>query len=269
MVKFGINIWSYPYPAEVGVEDAMAHAAKAGYQGLEPTLDTEDLESFSTEKWERIRTKANQLNLEIPSISTGLFWQHNAIIEPEAALRVVEAECQAAKIVGAQVVLVVPGTAVPDLSYEEHFKRAADWLCKAASIAREHGVKIGVENVWNRIFPGPLDFLKLLDMVGDESVGVYFDAGNTLPHSLPEHWIPLLGKRILQVHVKDYCITAGGLTRGFGIPFNGDVNWPAVRKALVEIDYEGYLLPEVPPYPGDPYKAAEDALSSLRKIFNR
>jgi len=267
MVKFGVNIWSYPYPAEVSIEKAMGHAAEVGYQGFEPALDTGDLESFSTEKWAQIKTKANQLKLEIPSIATGLFWQYNAITEPEAALKVVEAECQAAQIVGAQVVLVVPGTAVPDLSYEEHFRRAADWLRKAASIAREYGVKIGVENVWNRIFPGPLDFLKLLDMVGDDSVGVYFDAGNTLPHSLPEHWIPLLGKRILQVHVKDYCITAGGLTRGFGIPLNGDVNWPAVRKALVEIDYEGYLLPEVPPYPGDFYKAAEDALNSLKKIF--
>lgn len=267
MVKFGVNIWSYPYPNRVGVEDALAHAAEAGYQGFEPALEAEDVESFSKEKWEKIRSKAKQLGLEIPSISTGLFWQHNPLINPETSLDIVEAECKAAKIVGAQVVLVVPGTAVPYLSYEEHFKRAADWLRKVAPIAKEYGVKIGVENVWNGIFPGPLDFLKLLDMVGDESVGIYFDVGNTLPHSLPEHWIPLLGKRILQVHVKDYYTVAGGLTRGFGIPLNGDVNWPAVRDALVKIDYEGYFLSEVPPYPGDPYKAAEDALNSLRKIF--
>jgi hexulose-6-phosphate isomerase len=267
MVKFGVNIWSYSYPSRVSVEDALAHAAEVGYQGFEPALEAEEVEAFSAGKWERLKAKAEELRLEIPSISTGLFWQHNVITEPEAALRVLETECKAAKIVGAQVVLVVPGTAVPELDCEEHFKRAADWLRKAAPIAKEYGVKIGVENVWNRIFPGPLDFLKLLDMVSDESVGVYFDVGNTLPHSLPEHWIPLLGKRILQVHVKDYCITAGGLTRGFGIPLNGDVNWTAVRKALVGIDYEGYLLPEVPPYPGDPYKAAEDALNSLKKVF--
>ena len=57
MVKFGINIWSYPYPAKVGVEDAMAHAAKAGYQGSEPALDTEDLKPFSGENGSESRLR--------------------------------------------------------------------------------------------------------------------------------------------------------------------------------------------------------------------
>ena len=262
MVTLWTNICSYPI--EAGVEDVMAHPAKMGYRGFEPALAIDGVKSFPAKKWKCCETQVERLRLEILIVSVGLFWQ---IAELETALPVLE-EFKVAKAAGMRAVFVLPNAAPLDSSPEGRLKRTADWLRKAASIAREHGIKIGLENVWNRIFPGPLDFLKLLDMVGDESVGVYFDAGNTLPHSLPEHWIPLLGKHILQVHVKDYCMAAGGLMRGFGIPYNGDVNWPAVWEALVGIGYEGYILPEVPPYSGDPYKAAEDALSSLRKIFN-
>jgi len=260
-MHFGINTWSYP--ESVPLEKALEHAKSVGYEGFQVAVTEDDLKSFLEDKWKRIKDIADKTGIEIPSVSTGLFWQCNFMTQPQEALKIVEAECHAARILGAKLILVVPGTGVSELSYEEHFTRVTAALKEAGKIGREYGVRIGLENVWNRIFAGPLEFKRLIDEINDEWVGAYFDAGNTLPHSLPEHWIRLLNEKILEVHVKDYAMWKGA----FGIPLNGDVNWPAVRKALEDIGYDGYLLPEIPPYPGDPYEAAEDALRALQEIF--
>ncbi len=267
MFKLGINTWSYPKTLDVS--KVIEHAAKTGFEGFEPAITLEDLEAFGTgdfdKKWKSISEQANSLGISIPSVATGLFWRFNWIQEEsvEKALKVVEAEAKAASIVGAKVILVVPGVGVSELGYEEHFTRAVNALSKATRIARDYGVKIGLENVWNRVFAGPLEFKKLLDSLDPDVFGAYFDAGNTLPHSLPEHWIDVLRDRILQVHVKGFSMAE----LRFGIPLFGDINWVTVRKKLEEIGYRGFIIAEVPPYRGDPYKAAEDTFTSLKKIF--
>jgi len=260
-MHFGINTWSYP--ESVPLEEALKHAKSAGYEGFQVAVTEDDPKSFSEEKWKKIKDTADEIRIDIPSVSTGLFWQYNFMTQPEEALKIVEAECHAARILGAKLIPVVPGTGVAELTYEEHFTRATKALKEAGKIGREYGIRIGIENVWNRIFAGPLEFRRLIDEVDDKWVQAYFDVGNTLPHSLPEHWIQILNEKIIEVHVKDYAMWKGA----FGIPLNGDVNWSGVRKALEDIGYNGYILPEVPPYPGDPYEAAEDSRRALQKIF--
>ena len=265
MFRLGINTWSYP--KTIPLEKQVEHAAKTGFEAYEPPLNLEDLEKHgSTEfraKWEKLRETAETHNIKIPSVATGLYWRYNWATDPDKAMKVLEAEAHAANILGANLILVVPGTGVPELGYEEMIEKVAKALSRAEKIAREYGVKIGLENVWNRFLAGPLEFKMLLDKLDPEVFGAYFDAGNTLPHSLPEHWIRVLGRRILQVHVKGFNMAE----LRFGIPLYGDINWEQVKKALQDIGYDGYILAEVPPYRGDPYKAVEDTYSSMKKIF--
>jgi len=266
-MKFGINVWSYP--KSLPLEEAMAHAASIGYDAFEVALTLEDWEHWDSpgwvKKWGAIKERGKELGISIPSVATGLFWRFNMLTQPQDALKVVRMECEAAELLGAKLILVVPGVGVPDLSYREHIKRAAAVLKEAGKLAAAHKVFIGVENVWNRAFAGPLEFEMLLDEVGHERIGAYLDVGNVLPHSLPEHWIEVLGKRILQVHVKDYSVAKGT----FGVPLSGDVNWSNVRRALAAVNYNGYVVCEVPPYPGDAYQAAEDAQNALREVFGK
>lgn len=89
-------------------------------------------------------------------------------------------------------------------------------------------------------------------------VGVYFDVGNTLATSYPEHWIPVLGEHIKRVHFKDYRRAVGSVD-GFCDLLSGDVEWPAVVKALKEVGYNGWIAPEmIPPVPF--YKHAPEIL---------
>ncbi len=265
MFRLGINTWSYP--KTLSLEEQIAHAAKTGFEAFEPPLTQEDLELHSTgglrKKWNAIRENAETHGIKIPSVATGLYWKYNWAVEPDKALKVLETEAHVANIVGAGLVLVIPGTGVPELRYEEMIERVSSALRKAEKIARDYGVRVGLENVWNRFLAGPLEFKMLLDKLDPDVFGAYFDAGNTLPHSLPEHWIRMLGKRIFQVHVKGFSMAE----LRFGIPLFGDINWKQVRRALEEIGYHGYVLAEVPPYRGDQYKAVEDTYTSMKKIF--
>jgi len=266
-ISFGVNVWSFPHGTSV--IEAMKKTAEIGFEGFEVAVVQEDLARFGSstwrEKWTQIKVEADNLNLKMPSVATGLFWKYNMILEEQKreALKVIEVECEVASILNAEVILVVPGVGLPKLTYEKHFTRAVEALKEAAKIAKKHDVKIGVENVWNRVFAGPLEFKKLIDEVNDERVRVYFDIGNTLPHSLPEHWIRMLKKHIIQLHVKDFNMKE----LRFGIPLTGSVNWIEVRKALSEVKYNGFMVAEVPPYLGNPYKAIYDTYTSLRSIF--
>lgn len=72
--------------------------------------------------------------------------------QPQEALKIVEAECRAAHILRANLILVVPGIGVSELSYKEHFARAMAALREAGKIGRKCGVRIGLENVWDCVF---------------------------------------------------------------------------------------------------------------------
>jgi hexulose-6-phosphate isomerase len=89
----------------------------------------------------------------------------------------------------------------------------------------------------------PLEFCAFVDSFKSEAVGAYFDVANVLEFGYPQDWIRILSHRIKSIHFKDYKTSVGG-TRAFCNPFDGNVNWVAVRRALEEIHYAGYVVAE-------------------------
>ncbi len=265
MYRFGVNIWSIPRNLR-DPYSFMEKAKELGYEGVELAVGEEDLgrdQEALRREWAKVKEHASSLGIDIPSIASSLYWKYNMVLNEDLALRVIEVQCKVASILGARVILVVPGVAVSELDYREHFNRVVKALRKASRIAREYSVVIGLEPVWNRLFPSPLEYEELLNSIGEDNVGVYFDVGNTLPHSLPEHWIGILGKRIVQVHVKDFNMEK----LFFGIPGSGSVNWNAVKNALDRVGYNGYLVAEVPWDEKEPYKPLALTLERLRELF--
>ena len=85
----------------------------------------------------------------------------------------------------------------------------------------------------------------------------HFDMGNVMQFGYPEDWVRTLGPRIKRVHVKDYKLSARAEQGRFVPLFQGDVNFPAVMKALRETGYAGYLSPEIEYDPNQPNQLAE------------
>lgn len=271
-MKKSISYWSF---TGKNVYEAMELAKKAGFEGIELTLDgSGDLTTETTaEQLAAYKAKAAEIGIAIPSIASGLYWTYsfasNDPEERETAHNIAVYQIKAAKALGADTVLIVPGSVLPDVSYDVCWERALAAMKRLAPIAEENGVYIGVENVWNKFLLSPLEMCQFVDAVGSKWVGAYFDVGNVLYAGYPEHWIRILGSRIKKVHLKDFRCTPGGLNSFVDI-LSGDVNWPEVVKAFEEIGYDNWVTGEmIPAYTHAADQIIYNTANSITRIVNK
>lgn len=147
-----------------------------------------------------------------------------------------------AKAWGATSVLLVPGRVTADATYGQCWDRSMAELKKAIPLAEELNIQILIENVWNDFLTDPKEIARYCDEAESELVGAYFDVGNCVRYGRPETWVPILGKRIKKLDIKDY-----GAERKFGHDLlEGDVDWAAVMAELKKLDYSGWGTAEIP-----------------------
>ena len=263
-LKKGANAWIYP--SDFTFDEVLETSAKIGYDGVELNLNEKILELPKKER-QAIAEKAESLGLELPSLCSGLFWKFN-LADPDENIRkkgteIIKKACSFAADIGASVLLVVPAVAVPEIPYEETWRLSAESILEAAPAAKEHGVVIGIENVWNRFLYSPLEFRRYIEEINHPNVKAYFDVGNIHLLGFPQQWIRHLSDLVACIHVKDFKRSA----LQFKPLLEGDVPWREVMKALREIGYDGFLNVEVSPYPGHPIKAAMDNKTALDLIL--
>lgn len=173
-----------------------------------------------------------------------------------------------AVITEAPHLLVVPGVVDSKVSYDFGHKRLEEAFWKLKERAEEKKIGLGLENIWGKIFYSPLEMRDFVDKFDSPYVGVHFDVGNVIQYGYPEQWIRILGKRrLLNVHLKDFSEDINNI-RGFTYLFQGSVPWGRVMDALREIDYDGYLIAEVPPYPFCPEEGIWDTSRKMDILFS-
>ncbi|HEV2325722.1 MAG TPA: sugar phosphate isomerase/epimerase family protein [Terracidiphilus sp.] len=268
-MKKAINIWSFPATLSLG--DKLRLARQAGFEGFE--IDLSDVGPLtlksSPKEIAEARALAEQAGVQLSAVATGLYWSANpASADPAVRSRaeaILNKQIEVAHALDLDAILVVPGTVGADfipscevIPYDIAWQRATSFLRAALPAAKKAGVRICVENVWNKFLLSPLEMQQFVDQFDSEWIGVYFDVGNCLASGYPEHWIPVLGRQIRRVHLKDYRRAVGSVD-GFVEILSGDVNWPAVMRGLGAIGYDGWLTAEmIPPIPF--YKHAPETL---------
>ncbi len=269
-MKIGVNRWSIP--SDLSLAQCFDMANRAGFDSIEINIAEEgELTGATTEaEVSTIVRSAANAGIELSSLSTGLGWRY-PITSADSDVRDKGAECirrqlQAAKWMGVDTILVVPGIVSAEIPYDAAYARALAVLKAVAPEAERLGVAIGVENVWNKFLLSPLEFSRFLDQVESPAVGAYFDVGNVLLYGFPDQWIRILGKRIRKVHVKDFKTSVGNMG-GFANPLQGDVPWASVRKALEEIGYDGYITAEVDGYRVHPEVGLRHIAEALKAVF--
>ncbi len=263
----------------VDFEGVFGRAVEHGYQGVQ--IYTEIAKGFLSLKTDdkvlrQIGRAAADAGVEIPSLEIAPL-QYSLTsddgAERKEGARVIERGLSMAAELGARGVLVIPGyVGLPwekggkTVNYEDAYNRTVQGLRSLVGHARKVGVNIYIENIWNMFLLSPLEMRKLVDDVGDPHVGVLLDVGNVVLFGFPEQWIRILGPRIREVHLKDYRRSVGTV-EGF-VPLQaGDVNWTAVMKALRETHYQGYLIPEVFPYPHAGDTVLAHTMASLNRLM--
>ncbi|MBI4325641.1 MAG: sugar phosphate isomerase/epimerase [Chloroflexi bacterium] len=284
-MKKSINLWAFPYPDKMNLEECLKLAKRAGFDGIELNYDLDnDLSPKSgTKEYQAIRKMADQIGLAISGLCSFLFWPYPLTSnEPEKRARGLELAgkmAQAAHDLGVKNLLVVPGAVhIPWRTDHEPVpndvcdQRAREAVGKLVPQAEKLGVSLNIENIFfNGYLMTPMEMNAFVDSFHSDHVRIHFDTGNVALFQHAEHWIPLLGQRIQNIHFKEF--TKKGTDHSleaFRPLLDGTTNWPAVMEALDQIGYRGYLTFEYfHPYAHYPEALVYQTSDSLDRMLGR
>ena len=277
-MKTSASYWMFEggLEATLPVEDAMTQAKDLGFDAIELCVASSGALTHEATQadCEAIVAKAGEIGIEIASVASGESWGCSPTDDdPAVRTRIIEFTKKALQVVkwlGTDAYLFVPGAVdvffledSPVVPYDVCYERATDAVRQILPTAESLGIKLGIENVWNKFLLSPLEMREFIDSFKSDAVGSYLDVGNILLTGYPEHWISILDKRIVRVHVKDFK-KSFGTAEGFVDMLEGDVDFEAVKAALAQIGYDGYITSEMLPFqPGRPEKTAE----AMKKLF--
>lgn len=262
------------HKARIGkpTEETLRKLKEAGFEGIES-----DDRGASPEKAEAARKLAEKLGMKIHSVLYG--WANfNQPDSLESDLKSVQRTLRACQGYGTETLLLVPcrigGMPMPEAwdfdirfddktdhlkqvvagdnrkynRYIEAHNQAVDASREAVKrlipTAEKTGVIIALENVWNNLWVKPDVFAHFVASFNTPWVRAYFDIGNHVKYAPPQEWIRALGKLIVKCHVKDFKLNPDGHGGTFVHPRDGSIDWPAVRKGLDAVGYNGWLSVE-------------------------
>ncbi|WDQ15940.1 sugar phosphate isomerase/epimerase family protein [Rhodopirellula sp. P2] len=254
--KKSINLWAFPYPDKMSLKECLQLAKDAGFDGIELNYDLDsDLSPKSgTQEFTEIRKMTDDIGIAISGLCSFLFWPYpltsNDPAERARGMELAGKMTQAAHDLGTENLLVVPG-AVHMPWREDHDptpndvcdRRAREAIGKLLPQAEKLNVKLNMENIFfNGFLMSPMEMADFVDSFQSDHVRVHFDTGNIMEYQFPEHWIPILGDRIQNVHLKEYTKKGSDHSlEAFRPLLDGTTDWPAVLEAFETIGYDGYL----------------------------
>jgi hexulose-6-phosphate isomerase len=258
--------------AEV-TDQALEPLKEAGFEGVETTNVCAEAEA------QKGRAVAEKLGMRVHSVLRG--WMDFNSSDPqkvESSLESTRNALRAAKAYGADAILLVPcrvvgipmpepwefkidfdnktghvtrviaGDNEPFGAYIKAQNTATDMTRTAVEklipLAEELKVIIALENVWNNLWVKPELFRYLVASFGNPWVKAYFDIGNHVKYTPPQDWVRTLGPLIAKLHMKDFKLNPDGHGGKFVHPRDGSIDWPAVRRALDEVGYDGWATIE-------------------------
>ena len=282
-MKKSINLWAFPYPEKMNLEQCLRLAKSAGFDAVELNYDLDnDLSPKSGAKeCAAIRALADKIGIQISGLCSFLFWPYPLTANDNAkrarGFELAAKMTQAAHDLGVENLLVVPGavnipwrTDYEPVPNDVCDKRAREAIAKLLPNAEKLKVKLNIENIFfNGYLMTPGEMIDFVDSYKSEYVKVHFDTGNIMMFQFPEHWIKMLGKRIQNVHLKEYTKKGTDYSlETFRPLLDGTTNWPAVMESFEQTGYRGYLTFEYfHPYSHFPEALIYQTADSLDRLL--
>ena len=210
----------------------------------------------------------NQAHAPFPSVRPGdEAYNEDIVVKIRRAIEV-------AAILGAKVIVVHPWN---NYTAQENAKMYGLY----EETARKAGIKIGVENMWNRASSDPFkacaaacshhdDFKAHLDLLPSDTFTACVDIGHAemagLDTNAPQ-MLETLGERVEALHIHDNDL----IHDSHMLPFTGKINFNAMIEALKEIGYQGDITMEAAYYankfPVELYPQAARLLAETAEYF--
>jgi len=284
-MRKSINLWAFPYPDRMSLEECLDLAKRAGFDGIELNYDLDnDLSpKASAKELAAIRHMADRIGIEISGLCSFLFWpyplsSHDAA-KRNRGIELAGMMADAAHQMGVENLLVVPGAVhIPWRDDHEPVandiceRRAKDAIGKLVGAAEKSRVSLNMENIFfNGFLMTPMEMNDFVDSFGSDAIRVHYDTGNISMFQFAEHWIPILGDRIKNVHFKEFTKKGTDYSlETFRPLLDGTTNWPAVMSALEGVGYTGYVTFEYfHPYLHYPEALIYQTSDSLDRMLGR
>jgi hexulose-6-phosphate isomerase len=284
-MKKSINLWALPYPQKMTLKQCFELCKDAGFDGVEVNYDLQgDLSpEASPDQIKAIGDMARQIGIEISGVCSFLFWPyaftHEDLERRKKGVELAGQMIRAARLLGTDNLLVVPGSVYapwipeePPVAHDVALERATAAVKSLIPEAARHRVYLNMENIFaNGFLHSPQEMNAFVDGFQSEWVQVHFDTGNIMQYHFPEHWIPLLGQRIQNIHLKEYSKKVHEFNlNAFRLLLDGTTNWPAVLEALDAIQYRGYLTFEYfNPFPHWPEAIVYHTSDAMDRMLGR
>jgi len=284
-LRKSINLWAFPYPDRMTLEECLRLAKRAGFDGIELNYDLDnDLSPKASAKdFAGIRALADRIGIEISGLCSFLFWPYplssNDPAKRARGLELAGKIGEAAHHLGIDNVLVVPGAVhIPWRNDHEPVpndvcdRRAREAVGQLAKQAEKLKVSLNIENIFfNGYLMTPMEMNDFVDSFGSPHVQVHFDTGNISMFQHAEHWVPILGKRIKNIHFKEFTKKGTDYSlETFRPLLDGTTNWPAVIESLDRSGYRGYVTFEYfHPYIHYPEALIYQTSDSLDRMLGR
>lgn len=255
-MKKSINLWAFPYPDKMSLKECLQLAKNAGFDGIELNYDLEsDLSPNATAKdLQGIRRMAEEIGIEISGLCSFLFWPYpltaNDTEKRARGMELATKMTHAAHELGTKNLLVVPGSV--HIPWRDDYEPVANDVCderakaaikKLLSTAEKLDISMNIENIFfNGYLMTPMEMADFVDHFDSPHVNVHFDTGNIMMFQFPEHWVSYLGKRIRNVHLKEFTKKGTDYSlETFRPLLDGTTNWPAVIDAFDAVGYDQFL----------------------------
>jgi hexulose-6-phosphate isomerase len=264
--RFMKGICAGIFPPTMPYAERCRRAKAAGFNAIELPLSGELKLSTPADEVKRLGEAAAKAGVYVASLWVSPLAEF-PLNSPDAQVRergiaAIETALEFAGYLNCDALLVVPGRvgsgARFEVGYEVTWRRFAHELRKAIPLAEKAKVLLTLENVSNRFLVSPLEMRAFVDQFGSPWLQAHFDTGNVMYFGYPQDWILTLGPRIKRVHIKDRKVTPQAEQRRPSALLEGDVDWKAVMSALVQVNYRGFLSPEIGHDASDP--------SQLRRV---
>jgi len=218
----GGNVQALAVAKEIGLEGVQIDAPRVAAELFEQIV--EEFDPHSQRQYKNMMEKSG---VAVASICMGLLNSYPLVSDPRAPAWVSHT-IEAAANLGAKVILVAffgRGT----LRTQEQKDKAAEILKRLAPKAEKAGVILGIENTLSAE-----DNARILDKIKSPAVQVYYDVANSTfgGYDVPRE-IRWLGARICEFHFKDRTLLG-----------QGKVNYSAIRDAVQDIGYNGWIILE-------------------------
>jgi L-ribulose-5-phosphate 3-epimerase len=237
-----------PIPLRVGMTDwnlgqrgditKIALAREIGLDGIQVSLQfptdghTPTLRDPKTQA--AFRRAALDNGIQICSLAIGSPGKSRLPLHtnPAAGILLTEAVEVAHNLGTNNILLPILGDSHIDMSNNWQVDTFVAMMKEVARYAEKYEVVVGLED-----WVSAEDNIRLLDAIGSDYVGVYYDAHNIVSRVKDIYAEPkMLGKRIHQVHIKNAAMLLS--TPG------GKMDWPRMAKEYYDIGYRGWYVLE-------------------------